>query len=66
MHGMATDMAASMECRGFTGTYRAPRAAGLRPADCPWARSFYRRALPGALPLLADCLLVTAFFLMGA
>jgi cobalt/nickel transport system permease protein len=52
MHQMMGDMYAAMECRGFTGSYRAARAARLHVRD--------------VLPLLADCLFVTAFFLMGA
>ena len=51
-HQMMGDMAAAMECRGFTGTYRTAAAPRLRPVD--------------ALPLLADCLLTAAFLLMGA
>ena len=49
---MTEDMHAAMECRGFTGSYRAAHMPRLRVYDC--------------LPLLIGVPLVGAFFLMGA
>jgi cobalt/nickel transport system permease protein len=50
--GMAEDLYAAMECRGFAGTYRTGRAAGIRLAD--------------AAVLAADALLVASFVALGA
>ncbi|OHD73177.1 MAG: hypothetical protein A2177_00395 [Spirochaetes bacterium RBG_13_68_11] len=49
--GMAEDLYAAMECRGFAGTYRPGRRAGFRPAD--------------AAVLAADALLVASFVALG-
>ncbi len=50
--GMAEDLYAAMECRGFAGTYRTGRPAGIRPRD--------------AAVLAADALLVASFVALGA
>jgi len=49
---MMEDMQSAMECRGFTGSYRASRMPRLRVLDC--------------LPLLLPALLAGVFFMTGA